>query len=142
MGADTGRETVVTRQREEQEAAKPRRALRWAQQAGLQGADKSSAKRGPVAQREPFGGYVREAFNRGPIPQHRGPVLRDSTKEKAMGNPLGKNVMQARINALTMKSADGRMLKTAKHIKENGLQENRSMRRHAKKEQQRLARLK
>ena len=59
-----------------------------------------------------------------------------------MGNALGKNVMQARINALTMRSADGRVLKTAKHIEENGLQENRSMRRHAKKEQQRMARLK
>lgn len=59
-----------------------------------------------------------------------------------MGNVLGKNVMQARINALTLKSADSLMLKTAKHIEENGLQENRSMRRHAKKQQQRLARLK
>ena len=59
-----------------------------------------------------------------------------------MGNALGKNVMQARINALTMRSADSRVLKTAKHIEENGLQENRSMRRHAKKEQQRMARLK
>ena len=59
-----------------------------------------------------------------------------------MGNALGKNVMQARINALTLKSADNRLLKTAKHIEENGLQENRSMRRHAKKEQQRPARLK
>ena len=59
-----------------------------------------------------------------------------------MGNAFGKNVMQARINALIMRSADSRVLKTAKHIVENGLQENRSMRRHAKKEQQRLARLK
>ena len=65
-----------------------------------------------------------------------------STKEKAMGNAFGKNVMQARINALTMRSADSRVLKTAKHIEENGLQENRSMRRHAKKEQQRMARSK
>ena len=65
-----------------------------------------------------------------------------STKEKAMGNAFGKNVMQARINALTMRSADSRALKTAKHIEENGLQENRSMRRHAKKEQQRMARSK
>ena len=45
-----------------------------------------------------------------------------STKEKAMGNAFGKNVMQARINALTMRSADSRALKTAKHIEENGLQ--------------------
>ena len=69
-------------------------------------------------------------------------ALRLSTKEKAMGNAFGKNVMQARINALTMRSADSRALKTAKHIEENGLQENRSMRRHAKKEQQRMARSK
>jgi hypothetical protein len=65
-----------------------------------------------------------------------------STKEQAMGNAFGKNVMQARINALIMRSADSRVFKTAKHIEENGLQENRSMRRHAKKEQQRMARLK
>jgi len=39
VGADWWRENQVTRQREEQEAAKPRRALRWAQQAGLQGTD-------------------------------------------------------------------------------------------------------
>lgn len=69
-------------------------------------------------------------------------ALRLSTKEKAMGNAFGKNVMQARINALNMRSADSRALKTAKHIEENGLQENRSMRRHAKKEQQRMARSK
>lgn len=75
-------------------------------------------------------------------PEHRGSVLWFSTKEQDMGNVLGKNVMQARINALTLKSADSLMLKTAKHIEENGLQENRSMRRHAKKQQQRLARLK
>lgn len=74
--------------------------------------------------------------------RHPPGALRLSTKEKAMGNAFGKNVMQARINALTMRSADSRALKTAKHIEENGLQENRSMRRHAKKEQQRMARSK
>jgi len=58
VGADWWRENQVTRQREEQEAAKPRRALRWAQQAGLQGTDIPSAKPEPVRQPEPFGGYV------------------------------------------------------------------------------------
>jgi len=45
VGADWWRENQVTRQREEQEAAKPRRALRWAQQAGLQGTDSHQQSR-------------------------------------------------------------------------------------------------
>ena len=85
----------------------------------------------------------RNGFARGRKPQRQPPgALRLSTKEKAMGNAFGKNVMQARINALTVRSADSRVLKTAKHIEESGLRENRSMRRHAKKEQQRMARSK
>ena len=95
-------------------------------------------------QQEPdYSGRCLHGFARGRKPQRQPPgALWFSTKEKAMGNAFGKNVMQARINALTMRSADSRALKTAKHIEENGLQENRSMRRHAKKEQQRMARSK
>ena len=105
MGADTGRETVVTRQREEQEAAKPRRALRWAQQAGLQGAD-SHQQSAASAQREPTQwGDAREPFSRVAIPQYRGPVLWNSTKEIEMRS--SRSSFLAAVAAMAAMSAAG-----------------------------------
>lgn len=45
MGADWWRENQVRRESQETKSRKPRRALRWAQQAGLQGADSHQQSR-------------------------------------------------------------------------------------------------
>ena len=55
VGAHSRRERELTRQREEQEAAKPRRALRWAQQAGLQGTDSHQQSRSQSGSGNPSG---------------------------------------------------------------------------------------
>ena len=69
------------------------------------GADIPSAKPEPVRQREPFGGYVRGPFARVAIPQHRGPVLWDSTKEIEMRS--SRSSFLAAVAAMAAMSAAG-----------------------------------
>ena len=89
MGAGTGRETVVTRQREEQEVAKPRRALRWALQAGLQGADIHQQSRSQSGSGNPSGdmsaGHSQEWQSQSALMVS---ALCFSTKEKSMNQQL------------------------------------------------------
>ena len=58
--------------------------LGWATGGDGQGTDRSSAKRSQSRSRNPSGDMSAKPFSRVAIPQHRGPVLRDSTKEQTM----------------------------------------------------------